>query len=384
MEQKSYDDEIDLIQLFGLLRRNKLRILGVMVFVILIAIFYCLLATRLYEIDAQVRPGVTGYDTQGGEIRSLKPQTIKFWFVRKAYASKIAKILPDTSQNLNIKATTNKKSDAVDITFYWKDGNKGIHILSKLLEIFSEDLNKNLQQELEVHRKKLAEQISKLKLSLQQTYNKAEKIKGNIKQKQNDISLIKTMLITLEKNQAELEKAKHRIEQQVKTIYKNTGELIELRKDIIKAGSKAGVDKFALLMYSNIVQQNITYITNLEQRLAALEKEINEFLVKKTQNEGKIKAINIEIQKLQAVLEKEIPLQQNALEKRIDFLKAKERTLQPLEILQTPFSSPGPVKPRVKLIIALSVVVGLVLGIFYAFLHEMLKNLKTNEQTNEQ
>jgi len=369
------DDEIDLARLFALLWHRRIIIVGIVLLCTFLASVYCLIATPLFEINAQVQPGITGYDSKGDEIRGITPEAIKFWFSKKGYAS-IENNDTDSSHSLGIKAVSKRNSKIVDITFYWPDKRQGIAILQKVLQAFSDTLGQNMHKEIEINRKKLEEKISRLRLQLQQTLNMITKLEGQIKQKKNNIQLLETTLITLNRNKAQMEKARDRIKQQVKTVYANTNELIELRKEMIKLGSKAGVDKFALLMYSNIVQQNITYITSLEQRLATIEKEINEFLIKEEKNKGEIDDIKIDIKNLASRLEKEIPLRQKALEKQIAIIQAQEAALGPIEIVQAPFSSPKPVKPRSKLIVILSVFLGLLLAIFIVLIMEFWNNSK--------
>ena len=376
----SCENEIDLGELLAILWRRRSVMIGVVLLCTLLGLVYCLITTPLFEIDSQIRPGITGYDSKGSEVRSLTPEAIKFWFSKKGYSGIITKKSSNLSRPIDIKASSQKDSDMVDISFYWPDKDQGVAILKKILQAFSDTLNKNMHQEIEINKKKLEEKISRLKLQLQQTLNMLQDLEGQVQQRKNNITLLEAMIITLDKNKVQMQRAKKRIEQQVKNVYDNTNELIELRKEMIKAGSKAGIDKFALLMYSNIVQQNISYITNLEQRLATIEKEINEFHVKKAENKGEIENIKIEIQNLTSKLKKEIPLRQKSLEKQINIVRAQEAALQPIEIIQAPFSSPKPVKPKTKLVMTLSVVLGFFLAIFAAATIEFLGKTKTKFQ----
>jgi hypothetical protein len=59
--------------------------------------------------------------------------------------------------------------------------------------------------------------------------------------------------------------------QQIDDVNINMKELVELRQKMATEES----DKFALLMYSNIMQQNIGYASAFQQRLARLDREIN-------------------------------------------------------------------------------------------------------------
>jgi len=170
-------------------------------------------------------------------------------------------------------------------------------------------------------------------------------------------------------------------------------------------------------MYSNIVQQNISFAISLQTRLEGLEKEVNIYNDEESAKNSEIDDIKIEIQnlelkrdkelamketeiqknilKLKAELEKsikdteikiqeltvkrnqELSMKMDKLQENIDTLKTKLSTMAPLEVNQPPFSSSDSVKPAKIKITALAAVVGCFLALIAAFLTEFwVKNRK--------
>lgn len=129
-------------------------------------------------------------------------------------------------------------------------------------------------------------------------------------------------------------------------------------------------DKFALLMYSNIIQQNITYITGLEQKVANMEKELNSYQVKEAEKSDEIRSAQIEIKYLQIKREQELSMKEANLQKKILTIKAKLDALVPVEVVQSPFSSLKPVKPAKTKIVAVAFALGCFMAVVMAFLRE--------------
>lgn len=369
-----YEDEIDLAELLAVLWRNRWLMIAIVAVIVISAGLYCLLNIPRYEIVAQIRPGITGYDQDGKEIRSLTPMAIKTWFSKSGYVNYLSNFPTNNKADHTprINASIQRNSSIITVSTFYPDRKEGKELLSYLLHSLSKDLEKNLGQDIKINKKRMEERMHSAEIELERIPIKKSNIEGDIRQKRNQISIIEAELGTIAKNKAQMEEAKKRIREQVKNIYKNTNELLNLRKEMIKGGA----DKFALLMYSNIVQQNITYITNLEQRLANIEKEINEFSVTEAKNKSDLNNIKIDIKKLETKRDKELPLQRQSFENRINVIKAQLESISPIEIVQSPFSSPEPVRPRTKMILTISFVLSCFLAIFAAFLREFWINNK--------
>ena len=371
------EDEIDLVELIAILWRHRVLIVSICFFCTVAGIIYCLVATPLYEISAQIRPGITGYDEQGHPIRSLTPQAIRFWFSKKGYNRYTEENSAKTNKNkfpISIKASVEKESEFVSLSMYYPEKQNGIKILTNILKYFHQELKKSLYNEVKLTINRLNEKINKLQIELEGLTEQERLTRANIKELQDKIKLFEVKLNVLNKNKSRLEEMKRRLEKQVQDIRKNTKDLILLRKNMINPPNGTGADKFALLMYSNIIQQNISYITTLDEKIASIEKEISNFSIKEKQIKNKIALSQLDINNKKIAIERQIPLQKEGINKKITIIKAQIANLGPIEIIQDPFSSAFPVKPRKKLIMAMSITVGFFIAILCAFIKEFWQN----------
>jgi len=360
------EDEIDLVELIAILWQHRTLIVSIFCVCTLAGIIYCLAATPMYEINAQIRPGITGYDEQDHPIRSLTPEAIKFWFEKKGYNKYFKDHINEDT--VSIRATIEKESEFVNLSMSYPDKQKGVQTLVKILENYSQSLKRTLFNEIQVTINKLNEKINRFKSELESLTQKESITKTKISKLQDNIKLLKTKLQALNKNKDRLENMKKRLEQQIENIQKNTNDLILLRKEMINPQKKINVDRFALLMYSNIIQQNISYITTLEEKVAAIDKELNNFFINEKQIKNSIQTCQLNIKDTEIMLEKQIPLLKEGVNKNIAIVKAQVTNISPIEIIQVPFSSVKPVKPHKALIIAVSMVIGLFLAILFAFI----------------
>ena len=86
--------------------------------------------------------------------------------------------------------------------------------------------------------------------------------------------------------------------------------------------------------------------------------------------------LKITIEDLKLKRDKELPMKEKSLDKKIETLRAKLAAIQPLEVLTPPTSSIEPVKPKKKLILALALVLGFFVAIFLAFVKNFWEKRK--------
>jgi len=372
-----YDDEIDLADLLAVLYRRRLFIAIFTAAIFSLGVVYCFMATKKYEITAQIRPGITGYDQNGKKLRDVTTEAITTWFSKQVYTRYLAKKEKKGTPVTQIKASAKRNSNVIMLTTYYPGPEKGIHFLGRVLDYFLKELNKNLSGNIAITREKLADKKRAVEVQIEQITIEELNILGQINQKKHEIDVAKTELRTIAINKQQTRAVIKRIKGQLEKVIQNTNELMELRKNLVTDVT----DKFSMLMYANIFQQNIAYITSLEQRLAQLEKEINQYEVDETWKKGDISRIQTEIKELETKKDRELPIVRKSMEGQIKVIDAEAAALSPLEILQSPYSSDEPAKPKVKLIIALSTILGLMLGVFGAFFREFLeKNRKKIEE----
>jgi len=365
-ESYCYEDEIDLAELVGVLWRRRWFMLGVIIFFVGLAIAYCFIVTPRYEIVAQLRPGITGFDMNGNPVRDWTPKDIESWFAKDVYLDTVAGLLGNNASIPKIKAGSSRQAKVVTVSLYWPDSAQGKQILGSAVDAMTSTGSEGVQKRLALSRRGIEQAIHRTESELEHIPIEHGRLDDQIVRLKNKLQVINTVLEAIKKDKAQTGEVIERLRRQIDTINQNTAKLMQLRQQMVTGES----DKFALLMYSNIIQQNITYITGLEQRVANMEKELNSYRVKEAGKSNEINSTQIEIKDLQVKREQELSIKEANLQKRMHTLKAKLDALLPVEVVQSPFSSLKPVKPAKTKIVAVAFALGCFMAVVMAFLRE--------------
>lgn len=262
------------------------------------------------------------------------------------------------------------------------------------------------QQKLAVDQQTLQYEILKLEKNLEQIPIERTRLNNRIAKARNNMKVLKTKLASIEKNKTLAKEAAASIKGRIDRVNSNTEELMQLRQSTLTGNA----DQLALLMYSNIIQQNISFAINLQRRIEELGKEINRYIDEEAVKTKEIDDLRIEISDLKIRRDQELPMKEESIKKnllkskaalektvkdaeikvqelkvkrnqeltiktenlkdQIETLKTKLSTLTPLEVNQPPISTPEPVNPAKIKIVALAVVLGGFLAVLAAFLTE--------------
>lgn len=439
------EDEIDFVDLVAVLWRRRWLMIGVVVVLVGLSVSYCMLTTPKYKISAQISPGVTGYDDKDMPVWDLSVNDIQAWIDQRSYMEGLTDFLSNKEPIPELRTSVHQNSRFVNIDFFYADPNLGKKIMQYLIELLSNQGAKNVKKIIAVNVEKIVNRIHVTKTSIEQIvierqrlqadekktlqalfFNKARlgqdihkieaqlqnidmsriKINNSIDRKKNMAEELNTGIVTINKDR---EKAKETLTatiQQIDAVNKNTKELTELRQKMPRAES----DKFALLMYSNIIQQNIGFANSLQQRVASLNKEINGYSVEQATKIREISDLQLDIKNLELQRDRELEIGQSNLEKELATKKAelekivsdaeialeeirikkpreldmkeekfgenlkgfetKQKSLNVIEVVQPPFASTRPAKPAKLKIIVLGFCLALFVAVFSAFLVE--------------
>lgn len=281
---------------------------------------------------------------------------------------------------------------------------------------------KKTKEKLSVDKQMFEFEILKLEKALEQILIDRTRLDNKISKANNKLKVLNTQLLSIEKNKLLAAKASENIKNRLNRVNSNTEELIQLRKNAFQDDGES--DKLALLMYSNIVQQNISFSINLQRRIEDFEKELNQYQNVESRKKSEIDDINIEIRNLVLKRDKELSLKESKISKNImklkvdlektvkiaairvqelsvkrnkefaiktEILNERSKTLQtrlatlsPLEVNQRPFSSPNSVKPARTKIILLAAFLACFLAIISSFLWEFWRRNKERITANAQ
>jgi len=264
---------------------------------------------KIYEVSMMIDPGVINVDEYGKPVAIDSPSNIKAKIDSKVYNREILKRidLDPEKCNLNFKTIQAKDSNTVKVSFEAKDVNKGIRAL---LSLFNE-LTKEYQSYIDIRKLGLDQEIA-------------------MKEGQLDIS-------TDEKNN---------LEHEITTVKINTDNIIKERTALLQ-NDGTSPDKLSLLIYTNIVQNNMAHYNNLNRQLGNLLEKIE------------------------------------VLKPKLDKLRIEKQSIENIRLIQKPQSSINPVKPKKKLNVMLAFVLGLFVSIFLAFFIEYIRNVPKATQDRD-
>ena len=258
---------------------------------------------KIYEVSMIIEPGVFEIGT-GGKFTYLDSSTnIKSKIDSQAYNTRILKELhlDPVEMKLMFRTIQPENSNTIKISFEIKDIKSGIQALSTLYR----ELVREYQHYVDSRKLDLEHKIAMNRRTLDH---------GAIEKKH--------------------------LEEEIKKVKANTDEIIKERRALINQG-KNNEDRLSLLIYTNIVQQNMAYYNRLIKQLGM-------FMA----NSEKIKS-------------------------EIETLSIKRESIENIKLIQAPQSSFYPVKPKKVLNIALAFVIGGIVSVILAFFLEYLQKMRS-------
>jgi LPS O-antigen subunit length determinant protein (WzzB/FepE family) len=304
MEQ---EDTIELIDLLRVLWKWKWFII---IFALACAIAAGIITfsmAKVYEVSMIIEPGVIDIGPNGNFIYLDSSSNVESKIDSQAYNRRIFDKLHADPKKVNrrFRTTLPKNSNALKVSLEAGDPNKGIQALSILFH----ELVKEYKHYIDSRKSELDQGIA-------------------MNRRQLDVGAAE----------------KKYLEKEIAIVKANTDRIIAERDMLLKKRD-SNPDNLSLLIYTNIIQQNMIHYNDLNQRLSELMTEIE-----KTRSEA-------------------------------DMLQIKKESIENIRLIQEPESSIYPIKPKKKLNIALAFVVGLFVSVFVAFFMDYLQKAKSYPAT---
>lgn len=331
MHQKIEEEEIDLRDYLNVIIKRKKIIIGIFVVSVLAAAFMIFRMPKTYNVSMSIEPANLGV-TDTGQILYLDSiATIKAKIESGSFNTAITKALKlDPKKErfdfkfLQPKGTVLLK---IDLSRQREQTALGLKILNELFTELSNSYKPKVQNKKEAIEKQISISI-----------NRIEKQKNNIELKKKTLQI--------------LEEREVQLVGELKNVKDNSEKLVAQRDNLLNI--KGQSDDMAVLLYSNVVQQNISYFNNLNIQLAVLM----------TRRENTLTAIENE--------SKEIDNAQINIEK----LKLAKANIHNIKFVQKPEVSVFPIELKKKQNIAIASILSLILGVFIAFLVEFWEKEK--------
>ena len=299
------EDSIELIDLLRIFWKWK-RFIVIFTFAcVLIVGIISILMQEMYDVSMIIEPGVIDIDRDGEFIYLDSSLNIKSKIDSQAYNNRIFKALHITPEEMELTFRTiqHDSSKTIKIRFEVNDANKGIKVLSALFD----ELRKEYQNYVDSRKLELKQKIAMNSHTLHHRNNE-----------------------------------KNHLEEEINKVKANTDRIIEERSTLLNKGINSE-DRLSLLIYTNIIQQNMEHYSDLNSDL------------------GKLMA---EIEKVKAEMET---------------LKIKMESIENIKVIQTPQSSFYPVKPKKLINIILAFVIGGIVSIVLAFFLEYIQKMNSIE-----
>ncbi|MFW6146989.1 MAG: Wzz/FepE/Etk N-terminal domain-containing protein [Thermodesulfobacteriota bacterium] len=292
------EDTIELIDLLRVVWKWKWMIILVPLVCAIAAGVISLKLPEVYEISMIIEPGVIEVNPNGQFIYLDSTSNIKAKIDSQAYNRKIYEQL---------------KVDPGEVDFAFKTGQpKNANSLEVRLE--ANDRDRSIQA------------LSALFSELTNEYKPyVDSRKSEFDQK-----------IAMKKHQLSVDDAqKEYLEKEIAAVKANTNRIVQER-DKLMGKDESNPHNLSMLIYTNIIQQNMQLYNDLATQLSGVRSRIEK------------------------------------MKSEVESLKIKKESVENIKMIQEPQSSVYPVKPKKTLNVALALVVGLFLSVFLAFFLEYL------------
>lgn len=332
----TFADEVELIDIFRVIWKWKYFIFVGTLVCSVIAYTLSILTPKVYRIDMVLRPGILKIAEGGKNTYIDSPENIKALIetgtFNKQVIDNVANVYSnDLPRSLNFKVDIPKRANTLKVSYETTNVDQGISILDSLSKLMLGKYNEL------VHYYQIGYETE-------------------IKLRQTEIDSQKAAVASSKRIIKHLQKRIDQLRSEVALINDNTNSLIKERNKFLVKNNKN--DILSSILYTNTIQQNLSLANTYRNQINSYisDKENQKVTLEQTQND---------IRKL--------------LEEIKDF-EFKKNSIQNIQILQPPISSPFPIKPKKKLNVMLATMVGFFTMVFLAFLLEYLakhKSIKT-------
>jgi LPS O-antigen subunit length determinant protein (WzzB/FepE family) len=329
------EDEIELIDLLRVIWKWKYLIIGGTLVCALAALVISSIMPKIYRIETVIRPGILSIEKEGKKIYIDTPQNIKALIETGIFDNEILNSFGNPSldnipKELKLKVTLPLNSSTIKVGYESPLIDQGIKFLDHLGELLTEEY-RNLVKYYQVE------------------------IDRDINIKKSEISNITSIKQSTESSIKNIEKRIHELETEIVLINENTASLNQEKKKFLLQ-KKENSSILSIILYSNTIQQNLTLANDYKD-------EINTLRLDREYELQKISKLKNEIQRTLT---------------EINSLDFKKNSIQNIQIMQKPYSSKYPVKPKKIKIVVLAFFSGILLMVLLSFFLEFISKNKVN------
>ncbi|MGM0454387.1 MAG: Wzz/FepE/Etk N-terminal domain-containing protein, partial [Thermodesulfobacteriota bacterium] len=392
------DDEIELIDILRVVWKWKWLIIGGTLLCAVIAGAITYNQPKVYSVDMVLRPGVAEIKEDGGYIYIDSEENIKAIIGAGTFNHRILSELngeldkgkdaknPEKVEKLDFGVELTNNTNTLKVSYETAFVERGLFVLERL----HHHLKNYYEPIVERFKKKYELNIQEAQTAITKTENRVSRLKSDIKatrsSMQTEMDTIKSEIEKLKAGMASqknlMENQQKRvaeIEEEIDRVAKNTDHLVDQRNAFLKQ-LKNEDNILSSIIYSNTIQQNISYLDTLKaQKTEALNKV--------SEARASAEGYQQDIEKAQARFEDVKEQKQSEMDRlksqiqdaksdraytneKIRELEFEKKSVGNLQQLQEPIRSPAPVGPRMVLNVALAFVAAFFVMLFVSFFAE--------------
>jgi LPS O-antigen subunit length determinant protein (WzzB/FepE family) len=328
---QTYDDEIELIDLFRVLWKWKILICVGTLLCGCFAFWYGVTAQKVYKVGMTVQPGLM-YTAEDGAKRVLIDSInsimgrIKAGIYDDPIIDQAIKPINEKPERIRLELKSPDNSDVLLVGYETSDPQEGAAVLTELFNLLRKQEDGLIKNIIE----KLNRRISLEKIELEKRKNIEASYAINV---QN------------------IEKRINELQADIHAINENSGYLSDQRKRLLGRDADAE-GALSVLLYSNTIQQNIQYINSVK-------KDLNEHRMMRER----------ELQKV--ILEKN---EQKKISEHIYTNEKIRDNIVKMSLIKAPTVGRHPIKPKKSVILGIALITGFLIMVFLSFIFEYLKN----------
>ena len=315
------DQEIALMDYINIVMKRKLAVILIFLIATISTAVISIYIPKAYQISMIVEPTVLARSQVGKAQYLDSPRNIEARIKGGAFNAKIIKSLGLMSKNgeIDFKVSQPKDSNMVKISLVIAQGKTNTGL--KILDLLYKELRNMYKENVEYYRNLIDQEIFSLS-------NQTVSLSKGIGSQQ------KKLVISDQRAES--------IMDELKEVKKNSVGLVTQREKLLSVKPKG--DEISALLYSNVIQENISYFNSLNEQLSEI-KVAKEDLAMNIQN-----------------LQKET----NGINIKINKLKLKKGMIHNIKLVQEPEVSRYPMGTGRKQNVIVAGIISLILGVFFA------------------
>ncbi len=330
-QNQEFEQELNLREYIEIIIKRKKLILAIFCVSVIATVAISLITPKNYEVSMLIEPPIAGISASGAPIFLDSPLNMKAIIDGGAFDSKVVKALELDPRKTAVKLKVSQPKDSSVLKVALNEPKIKVELRITILNRFFEEMSSYYKDIIESKKNDVDRMVSV--------------VSNGIKGMNDSIKMNEASLKIVESQENELMSV-------LKDTKTNTEQLLIERKALLE--KKAPVDDISSLLYTNTIQQNITYFNQINNQLAEIKTK-----KERVANDAKILRNKIN---------------NSALE--IERLKAAQKTIRNMGLPKEPQVSLQPIGAGRMQAVVLAGVLSLILGAFLAFFIEYWQKTK--------